>query len=108
MRMRIAGRAGEYGAREAHPQRAREVGHHERDMPEKCGIEINQRLAMVGFLGRRDFLQHVRMAANRALPKNDHRTREYVRALDGDCNRHALVTAREIVARPHAYALAAM
>src|SRR6185436_16352533 len=49
-----------------------------------------------------------RMAADRALPENDHRAREYVRALDGNRYRHALVTARQIVARPHAYALAAM
>ena len=48
------------------------------------------------------------MAADRTLAEDDHAAREDVRAFHGDCDRHELVGAAEIIVRAQANAFAAV
>ena len=56
----------------------------------------------VGIARGLHFLQHERMAADRALAEDDEVAREDVRAFDRDADRHRLVAAAEIIARARA------
>ena len=92
-RLRRTGNRRALSSREAEPERARRVRDGERHVRPERGIECGE----IVRAGRRDFLQHVRMAADGALPEDDHRAREDVRALDGDRDRNPLVAAAEVV-----------
>jgi hypothetical protein len=92
-------------------ERMQERTHHvagdERAVAEQRRIERTQRLGRIGALRGRHLAQHVRMAADRALPEDDEAARQDVGALDGDRHRVLHVGAAQEIRRPHADALAA-
>ena len=67
--------------------------------PNSARVEFVDALLAVRIARRVHFLEHERMAADRALAEDDERAREDVRAFDRDGDRDDLVAAAEIVAR---------
>ena len=64
-------------------------------MPKQRRIEFIHAFAAVGIARGGHFLQHERMAAHRALAKDDQTARENIRAFDSDRDGHALVAAAQ-------------
>ncbi|MNI16210.1 hypothetical protein D3C73_695370 [compost metagenome] len=89
-------------------QRTGGVAHGKTDVLEQQVIEFSERLILVFTAGEGHFLEHERMAANRALAEDHQVARENVRAFDGDENRRAVPFATEVVVRPHDDRLAAV
>jgi len=93
--------------RERHDERADRVRDREADMTKERAIEFGEALGPVGVACRVHLLQHVRMAAHRALAEDDEAPRQDVGAFHGNGDGNHLVTTSQIVLRPHADALAA-
>src|SRR5688500_17092586 len=95
-------------ARQSHPEGPRLVRAHECDVAEESFIKCFQCSVAVGLGDGSELTQHIRVSAYRSLSEDDHRTRQYIGALDRDRDRDLLVGVREIVAGSHADAFAAM
>ncbi len=95
-------------AGQAQPRRSGSVGKHETQVIPQCEIEFSARFHRILGAGRRDFLEHVRMAADRTLAEDHHAAGEDVGAFDGYTDRNLLVGAAQIVIGTKTDALAAV
>ena len=104
----IARGGAEGGVGHAEPQAAHGVGDGGADVPEQQVVEVAQALGAVGVGGRLHFLQHERVAQNRALAEDHQRAGHDVGALDRDRDRRGLPGAAQVVLRAEDDALAAV
>ena len=107
-RVRITRDADKARARQPQHQHPHQIAHDKRCMAEECDIEITQGARRIRLLCGTDFLEHPRMAADRTLPEDDHRTRQYVRTFHRDADRNLLIGAGQIITGPHTNTLATM
>ena len=91
----------------AQPQGAEAVLDGEADVAEQRLVKIDQAFAGIRVLRRLHFRQQEGMAADGALPEDDQRAGEDVGTLDGDADRHLLVSAAHEVRRAKTDPLAA-
>src|SRR5438046_1263078 len=82
--------------------RSGEVRQYEPEVPEQRPVVCDRRLFGVGVIGGRDFLEHVRMTADRALAEDDQAAGEDVGTFDSDRYRNLHVRLAEEIARAHA------
>ena len=101
-------RAGEARMGERHDEGAHRIRDAEADVREQRAVELLHARGAIGIARRRHLAQHERVAAHRALAEDDEIAGEEIGALDRNGDRHDLVAAAEIVARPEADALAAV
>ena len=90
------------------PQRPCSVAGNKARMPPECVVEFISRLLRILIARRRDFPEHVGMAANRTLAENHHAAGEDVRAFHGNADGDLLIGAAEIIVRAQTDAFAAM
>ena len=107
LRRHVRWHRGEIGSGEAHAPGAEAARPDEPQVGGESGIEIAQAFYRIRIPRRRHFLQHVRVAADRALAEDDQAARQDVGALDRDRHRHLLVGAAHEVVGAEADALAA-
>ena len=87
--------------------RAKTVSDREADVPKERSVELLQTLVRIRIVRRLHFLQHVRMAADRALTKKDQAARQDISAFDGNSDGNLLIGTPDEVGRPKADSLAA-
>lgn len=106
--MRSPGGVAEVAATEAEEEAAGGVADGEADVLHQQRVELAGGLVLVLALGQFHFLEHVRMATDRALAEDHQVAREDVRAFHRDEDRRALPGTTQVVVRAHDDALAAM
>ena len=104
----VAGGVAEVAATEAEEEAAGGVADGEADVLHQQRVELAGGLVLVLALGQFHFLEHVRMATDRALAEDHQVAREDVRAFHRDEDRRALPGTTQVVVRAHDDALAAM
>ncbi len=104
---RVGGRRKLAAGPRAH-EGAERVGDAVPDMAPERLVELREPLPAVGILERRDLLEQVGMAADRALAELDEAAGDDVGALDRDADRHRTIAAAEIVERAFLDGLAAV
>ena len=77
-------------------------------MAPKRLIEFDTGPRRIRLPSRGNFLQHIRVAADGALPEDNHASGQNVGAFDGNADGNLLIGAAKIIVRPQADALAAM
>src|SRR5690606_27508565 len=107
-RVAVAGYASDRTVDEAEHETAHRVRDAETDVAEHRSVECGEALAFVLDRSGLHFLQHPRMAADRALPEDHQAAGHDVRAFDRDRDRRTLPAATDPVVRTEDHALAAV